>query len=58
MQLEPVVQPTDGGPFRALAGAAHRTSEPAAIIAAENADTARYFIGSSPDQGLHCFACG
>jgi hypothetical protein len=44
MQLEPVVQPTDGGPFAALAGAAPRTSEPAAIIAAANADTARYFM--------------
>src|SRR6185437_10388458 len=44
MQLEPVVQPTDGGPFLALAGAADRTSEPAAIIAADNAVIARYFI--------------
>ena len=57
MQLEPVVQPTDGGPFAALAGAAPRTSETTATIAAENADIARYFM-SSPDQGLHCLACG
>ena len=62
MQLEPVVQPTTGGPLRALAGDAASASEPAATATAAQACTARRLgratlraLATRTDShGLHC----